>query len=291
MRRVTKRCAAKALVGVLGLASSHDKSHAAQRIRSRWQSLPATPSLPTQGRSSLADINGTNIFYAQFGAGAPLLFLHGGLANSNYWGRQIEAFSRDYLVLAMDTRGHGRSAATSEAFSYDLFARDVIALLDLLHLPKVTVIGWSDGAITGLQLAITAKERINKLFAFGANVSVGGLRKGGSASSVFSEYVARCKDEYETLSPHPERWHVLVDGLRSMWRSSPNFTARELDRIIAPTTISDGMYDEVIRSGHSKEIADKIPGAKLVMQQEVSHFAMLQDSRQFNQAVSEFLRS
>jgi pimeloyl-ACP methyl ester carboxylesterase len=141
----------------------------------------------------------------------------------------------------------------------------------------VTVIGWSDGAITGLQLAITAKEQVNKLFAFGANASVSGLRKGGSASRVFSEYMARCRDEYETLSPHPDRWHVLVDELRSMWRSSPNFTARELGRIIAPTTISDGMYDEVIRSGHSKEIADKIPGAKFVLQQEVSHFAMLQD--------------
>jgi alpha-beta hydrolase superfamily lysophospholipase len=122
MRRVTRRVAVEALVGVLGLASSHDKSYATQRIRARWQSLPATPSLPTQGRSSLADINGTNIFYAQFGTGAPLLFLHGGLANSNYWGRQIEAFSCDYSVLVMDTRGHGRSTATSEAFSYNLFA-------------------------------------------------------------------------------------------------------------------------------------------------------------------------
>jgi pimeloyl-ACP methyl ester carboxylesterase len=191
----------------------------------------------------------------------------------------------------MDTRGHGRSPVTSSVFSYRAFSTDVIALLDFLQIPQVMMVGWSDGAITGLQLAVTAKHRIAKLFAFGANTSNSGLKKGGSGSKVFSEYAARCKIEYASLSPRPDRWPQLNEGLRAMWRSEPNFTAQELGRIITPTAISDGMYDEIITPQHVKQIAKTIPGAKLIMQPEVSHFAMLQDPSQFNRVLSDFLET
>lgn len=287
------------IIGAVGGVRFTDESDASRRTDiskqtselslAKWQSLPATPSLPANGRSSLAELNKTKIFFTQFGDGDPLLFLHGGLANSTYWGHQIEAFRDKYSVLVMDTRGHGRSPVTSSRFSYELFAKDVIALLDFLHIPKVTLIGWSDGAITGLQLAVTAQERLNKLFAFGANASIHGLKNGGASNKVFSEYISRCRTEYSKLSPQPDRWHILVDGLRSMWRSSPNFSSKDLGKVMVPTTISDGVYDEIIAPEHVKEIADKIPGCRLVMQDEVSHFAMLQDPLQFNRALSEFI--
>jgi pimeloyl-ACP methyl ester carboxylesterase len=257
----------------------------------KWRTLPATPPLPPNGRPGLAPINETSIFFAQFGAGPPLLFLHGGLGNSNYWGRQIEEFSAKYSVLVMDTRGHGRSPVTSSVFSYRVFGTDVIALLDHLQIPQAMIVGWSDGAITGLQLAITAKDRITKLFAFGANTSNSGLKKGGAGSKVFSEYAARCKTEYANLSPRPDRWPQLNEGLRAMWRSEPNFTAQELGSIVTPTAISDGMYDEIIMPLHVKQIAKTIPRAKLIIQPEVGHFAMLQDPLQFNQVLLEFLET
>jgi alpha-beta hydrolase superfamily lysophospholipase len=111
----------------------------------KWRELPPTPPLPLHGRRRYAEINGTSIFFAQFGEGAPLVFLHGGLANSNYWGNQIEAFSSKYSVLVMDTRGHGRSPVTSSIFSYKVFATDVLALLDFLNIDRATIVGWSDG--------------------------------------------------------------------------------------------------------------------------------------------------
>ena len=121
----------------------------------------------------------------------------------------------------MDTRGHGRSPFAVRAFSYGLFAQDAIGLLDFLQIPKAAVIGSSDGAITGLQLAITKPDRISKLFAFGANSTLGGL---GAKNAVFAAYAARCKVEYGELSPHPEKWPQLMDGLRAMWRTEPNLT-------------------------------------------------------------------
>jgi pimeloyl-ACP methyl ester carboxylesterase len=189
----------------------------------------------------------------------------------------------------MDTRGHGRSSVTSPSFSYGLFAKDVVDLLDFLKIPEVSVVGWSDGAITGLQLAMTKPDRVSRLFAFGANSSLDGLKANGAKSSVFVSYGRRCKAEYALLSPHPEKWPQLVDGLRVMWRREPNFTERNLAAVKVPTAISDGEYDEIIKRDHTERMARIIPSARLVILPEVSHFAMLQNPVQFNKSVIEFL--
>ena len=255
-----------------------------------WLTLPPTPALPSTTRTDVITVNGTPIFFAQFGEGPEVLLLHGGLANSNYWGYQVQELAKMFSVTVMDTRGHGRSPLRSRHLSYEIFADDVSGLLDLLKIPAVSIIGWSDGAITGLQLAMNQPNRVSKLFAFGANSSVDGLKKDTSRTRVFASFVARCKTEYAQLSPHPEKWSLLMDSLRVMWRSEPNFTKRRLASLNIPTTLSDGDHDEIIKSDHTKQIADEIPGARLVIQHEVSHFAMLQNPRQFNETVIDFLK-
>jgi pimeloyl-ACP methyl ester carboxylesterase len=261
----------------------------ADHHKAAWLSLPPTPGLPSTLRHGLADLNGIPIFFAQFGEGPPVLLLHGGLAHSNYWGHQIEALAASFAVTVMDTRGHGRSPVASGVFSYAAFAEDAAALMDHLNIPAAAVIGWSDGAITGLQLAMTRPERVSRLFAFGANSSLDGLIPGGAKNPVFAAFGSRCRTEYAALSPHPERWARLTEGLRHMWRTEPNMTAPMLGRVKAPTTISDGEHDEIIRREHTARMAAAIPGARLVMQPGVSHFAMLQDPAQFNAAVLDFL--
>jgi pimeloyl-ACP methyl ester carboxylesterase len=254
-----------------------------------WLTLPPTPSLPTPKRSDVVTVNGTPIFYAQFGDGPPVLLLHGGLGSSNYWGHQIQALAENFTVTVMDTRGHGRSAVTSPKFGFSVFADDTAALLGVLGIAQVAIVGWSDGAITGLQLAMTRPGLVSKLFAFGANSSVGGLKAGGARTPVFASYAARCAREYAQLSPHPERWSELTGGLGVMWRSQPNFAKRQLAAITAPTVISDGEYDEIIKREHTEQIARDIPKARLMILPAVSHFAMLQNPSQFNRALSEFL--
>src|SRR5438046_7559024 len=116
-----------------------------------WQSLPPTPSLPTPAKSGYAPVNGIRMFYAVFGQGLPVLLVHGGLGNSNYWGEVIPILVRNhYEVIVADSRGHGRSTRTAEPYSYELMASDVLALLDYLRLTKVNSVGWCDGAILGL---------------------------------------------------------------------------------------------------------------------------------------------
>jgi pimeloyl-ACP methyl ester carboxylesterase len=178
---------------------------------------------------------------------------------------------------------------TSQSFSYAIFAEDVARLLDFLEIPTVSVVGWSDGAITGLQLAMTYPKKVSRLYAFGANSSVDGVKTDGSRSHVFTSFAERCRAEYTTLSPHPEKWPELVGGLRTMWQAEPNFSKEKLASVKPPTTISDGEHDEIIKRDHTEHIAAAIPGARLVIQPEVSHFAMLQNPAQFNKSLIEFL--
>ncbi len=259
------------------------------RVETPWLTLPPTPAWPPPRNSDLAAVNGTKIYYAQFGEGEPVLLLHGGLGSSNAWGHQIPELAKRFSVIAMDTRGHGRSPVTSTAFGYRLFADDVAALLDHLAIAKASIVGWSDGAVTGLALAMTRPERVAKLFAFGANSTPAGLKPNGARNPVFAAYARRCQAEYLQLSPHPEKWPQLVDRLRAMWRSQPSFSRQQLARITAPTAVSDGDHDEIIRREHTEAMARQIPGARLMMLPRVSHFAMLQNPAQFNAALLEFL--
>jgi len=100
---------------------------AAAGVEPQWLTLPPTPSLPKAEQSGYAPINGIKIWYATFGNGEPVLLLHGGLANSNYWGNQVPALARSYRVIVMDSRGHGRSTHDERPYGYDLMASNVLA--------------------------------------------------------------------------------------------------------------------------------------------------------------------
>ena len=110
-----------------------------------------------------------------------------------------------------------------------------------------------------------------------------------SSSRVFGEFTGRVGREYSRLSPHPERWAQLVGGLKVMWRSQPNFTPTMLGAIAVPTLIYAGEHDEIVRRDHTEQMARHIPGARLVVQPDVSHFAMLQDPLRLTRTMIEFL--
>jgi pimeloyl-ACP methyl ester carboxylesterase len=175
----------------------------------------------------------------------------------------------------------------SRDFGYRKFAEDAAGLLDFLQIPAVVIVGWSDGAVTGLQLALMQPDRVSKLFAFGANSSAARLKR--DQTGVFASFVARCQTEYRQLSPSPEKWSQLVGGLRGMWRTQPNFTKEQLRSLKVATAISDGDHDEIIKLEDTRRIASEIPSAQMMIQPGVSHFAMLQNPEQFNKAVIDFL--
>lgn len=255
-----------------------------------WLGLPALAPLPAARWSEIRTADGATLAYAEFGSGSrPVLFLHGGYGSSTCWSQQIASLSGPYRVIALDTRGHGRSALTSKTFGYPAFAKDVDTLLARLGIASTAVVGWSDGAITGLQLAMTYPERVDRLFAFAANVTPDGTLAGASRTPTFASYVARCKAEYGTLSKHPERWPDLIAGCGVMWKREPNFAWPSLGKIRARVAVAVAAHDELIRPDHAARIAGTIQGAKLVTLPDVSHFAMYQDPAGFTSALATFL--
>ncbi len=260
----------------------------ARAAEPQWLTLPPTPTLPPALQSGLAPVNGIKIWYATFGRGAPVILLHGGLANSNYWGKLVRALEPHYRVIVMDSRGHGRSTRDARPYGYDLMASDVMALMDFLNVPKAALIGWSDGAIIGLDIAMHHPERLTKVFAFAANSDPSGVAD-IAHSPVFNAFIARAQKEYEALSPTPTEYKSFLAQITKMWETQPHWTAADLQKITVPTWIVDADHDEAIKRENTEFMAANIPGAGLLIQPEVSHFSFLQDPAQFNADVLHFL--
>lgn len=268
----------------LGLIAS---SVAAQTVP-RWMTLPPTPSLPTPDKSGLAPVNGISIWYASFGSGPPVILLHGGLANSNYWGNQVPVLAKSHRVIVMDSRGHGRSTRDSKPYGYTLMASDVIGLMDYLGVPQAAIVGWSDGAIIGLSLAMSHPNRVSRLFAFAANSDPSGV-KDVTKSPVFTAFIARAEKEYQALSATPTEYKKFVDEISTMWMTQPHWTATDLAAIKVHTWIVDADHDEAIERPNTEFMAQSIPDAGLLLQPEVSHFSMLQAPEQFSDDILRFL--
>jgi pimeloyl-ACP methyl ester carboxylesterase len=258
------------------------------RAEPQWLTLPPTPSLPTPIKSGYAPVNGIKIWYATFGHGTPVMLLHGGLANANYWGELVPALASHYQVIVMDSRGHGRSSRDAEPYGYDLMASDVLAVMDFLKIDKAALVGWSDGGIIGLDIAMHHPERLSKLFAFAANSDPGAV-KDVNQSPVFTAFIARAKTEYEKLSPTPTEYTAFFAQITKMWETQPHWTADDLAAIKVPTWIVDADHDEAIKRDNTLFMADHIPGSGLLIEPQVSHFAFLQDPQQFSADVLHFL--
>jgi pimeloyl-ACP methyl ester carboxylesterase len=255
----------------------------------RWQTLPPTPA-PVQGtRTGYASVNGIKLFYAEVGHGPPVVMLHGGLANSDYLGNQARVLAAHHRVILLDSRGHGRSTRDARPFGYDLMSDDVIALMDKLKIGRADVVGWSDGAIIGLDLALHHTDRVGRVFAFAANVTTDGVIEGVEKNPTFAAYMARAGKEYARLSATPKQYAGFVEQISKMWASQPNWSAADLHSITSPVLVIDGDHDEAIKREHTEYIAATIPAARLVILPDVSHVAFLQDPSGFNAALLEFL--
>ena len=254
-----------------------------------WQTLPPTPPPVPGEHTGHAEVNGISLYYATIGRGPPVVLLHGGLANSDYWGNQVRVLLPRHTVILMDSRGHGRSTRDSRPYGYDLMADDVAGLLDTLHIRRADVVGWSDGAILGLDLAIRHPDRVGKIFAFAANTVTSGVQEGVEKNPTFARYIERAGHEYARLSATPTQYDEFVAQISKMWNTEPNWTDAQLQSIKTPVLVVDGDHDEAIKRAHTEYIAATIPGAGLLILPNVSHFAFLQDPVLFDDALLHFL--
>ena len=125
-----------------------------------------------------------------------------------------------HTVILMDSRGHGRSTRDARPYGYDLMADDVVALMNSLKVAKADIVGWSDGAILGIDLAMRHKDKLGKVFAFAANTMTSGVKDGVEKNPTFAAFIERAGHEYSAHSATPKQYASFVEQISRMWANS-----------------------------------------------------------------------
>lgn len=251
-----------------------------------------TPTAPVHDDGHYAAVHGIRMYYESHGKGAPLLLLHGGAGNGMQFSHQVPAFERTHRVIVPDLRAQGRTTDGPGPLTFHGMAEDIVALLDHLHVRRVDVMGWSDGGVVGLDLAIHHPDRVRRLVTFGANFSPDGLNAPDVAwaqSATADSFGPGMEEGYRKLAPDPDHYKVAMTKILTLWRTEPNFTPAELGSIKARTMIAGGEHD-VVRPEHLEALAAAIPGARLWIVPGASHSVMMEQPELVNRTVLDFLR-
>lgn len=256
----------------------------------KWKVAPVPPPMPTADESGFAEVNGIEMFYSIYGKGkgAPILLIHGGLGSGDVWSFEVPDLSKKHEVIVADSRGQGRSTRNKDKLTYHLMAEDYVALLDFLKTGKVTLVGWSDGGIIGLDIAMHHPDVLRRLFAQAPNVTPDGLTSIPVVDPPQEESTVPLEEP--PLSKVERQQKARERTFRKLWATEPHYTRDDLSHITVPTVIAIGDHDPVIKPEHIAYIVDSIPGARLVVLKNVGHPANEQDPKQYLDAVKTFMR-
>src|SRR5258708_2995660 len=229
------------------------------------------------------ETRGFRMYYETYGSGEPLLLIHGNGGSIDNFGNNIPFFSRHYRVIAVDSRAHGNSKDPADSLTFEMMADDFNALLDSLHVDSCYVIGWSDGGINGLLLAIRHPGKVRKLAITGANLWA-------DTTGLTPFAYNRIKQENEDLRKKPQTADVKnklkISGLDLY---QPNITPGQLRMISCPTLVIGGDHD-VIPVQHTVLIAESIPRSYLWIIPESGHSTPVVKKDQFNALVEDFFK-
>ena len=214
--------------------------------------------------------------------------LHGLLGSSLQFVNQIPEFAQHYQVIAVDSRGQGRSTYGTGPITFELMVDDVLGVMDHLGIDNANVVGWSNGGTIALLLAMEHPERLRTVVAYGALYTAAGNWMDPEAEEMVMGMGERTTQEYLAISPHPERLDEIVTELFAL---NPEWTEEQVGAITVPVLILDGEHDEVVTADQPTTLAARIPGAPLVLMPDTGHFAVYEQPAEFNRIVLEFLAS
>ena len=212
------------IVLLLTLLSLYSSAQAPKKLMHFMQSDPSPEGAIPYGNNPKAghylNTGDANIYYEIYGKGKPVVVLHGGIFGSTYeMATFIDSLSKGFQVIAVSTRGHGKSEMGSEIPSYERKAKDVSTIIQAVTKDSVTVVGFSDGAYTGYYLAGLYPEKVQKLVAIGA-----GEWKRGSRTFNLNRKDAFGLDslywqQQLALMPEPEKIDRWFASLNSYYNS------------------------------------------------------------------------
>jgi pimeloyl-ACP methyl ester carboxylesterase len=242
-------------------------------------------------------VGDAKIYYETYGSGGtPLVLLHGGLYGYiEEFGELIEDMSKHRRVIAIATRGHGKSELGAQPFSYTLFAQDAFTVIRHETMEKVDVLGFSDGAVTSYTLTAAHPELVRRLVAIGGPRALADwtaqaqadLRasKPGDVERDSPQFVAQRK----TLMPAPQKWDEFIQRLTRMWLDPVYVTDAQIRSIKAPTLIIAGDHDPYNQTEKLLELYHLLPDGELAIIPGCGH-VVLDCKGQFTiRAIEDFL--
>ena len=238
--------------------------------------------------SHRVQVNGISLYYETYGQGPPVLVLHGAggfLETMHYF---ISGLSPTHTVIAVDSRGQARSTDGPGPLTYAAMGDDMIKLLDALKIERCDVVGWSDGGIVGLDMAMKHPDRVRRLVAIGANYDSNGVDPKAFGPDAAAEIAQQIKPFYDRVAPDPSHFPVMVKKITMMVTTLPHYTLADLGRIRARVLIVAGEHELILRP-HTDSLAAAIPGAQKIIVQGASHFGPLEMPDRYNEIVLKFL--
>lgn len=253
--------------------------------------VPAMAAAPLPPNGHVVQTGNIMTYYEEYGSGPPLIVLHGAAGSTSDWANIAPELAKSYRVILVDSRGRGRSSDDSTPLTYHQMMSDTLLLMDALGITKAHLLGWSDGAIIGLDMAIHHPERLASL------VSYGGQYNAEAGTQFFEDFVRVMTindmkdwaDGYRAVSPQPERAELELEKIRSMLIYLPDFSKKQLKSITVPVLVLDGANEEIVEPTHARELSKLIPGAKLVIMPGTGHYAPLEQPTEFSRIVLDFL--
>lgn len=222
------------------------------------------------------------LHYIEKGSGEPLILLHGNGENSSYFVHQIAHFSKEYRVIALDTRGHGWSPRGLKPFSIVQFAEDLRDFMDQMSIYKAHILGFSDGGNIALTFALNHPERVKSLILNGANLNPKGVKSSVQWPIILEYKLTSCLSKRS----HPAKEKMELLGLMV---NEPNIEPGELDKLRIKTLVIAGT-DDMIKEEHTRLIYQSLPMARLAFVKG-DHFIANKCPEAFNKTVDDFLKA
>jgi pimeloyl-ACP methyl ester carboxylesterase len=235
--------------------------------------------------------NGLNMYYEEFGAGRPLILLHGGTSSSSTWQPYLHLFTPHFKVITPDSRAHGRTNNSLGKLSYALMARDVVAFIHELHLEQPLVYGYSDGGQIALELGIRFPDLCQALVIGAAwykfsPTYLNSLKSAGfeGPGQVNFERIQRDSPDWvvEMRREHPnpedpDYWKALFTQISEMWYTPLEYSEQDFQKITVPTLVYVGDRDGIIELEQAVDMYGMIPNAELLVVPGATHFTAEND--------------
>jgi len=240
------------------------------------QTLPDTLR-PTE--SGYADVNGVHMYYETYGAGTPLVLLHGGMLSIrlNFAGL-IPTLAQQHRVIGVELQGHGRTADIEREITPAALASDVVGLLDHVGVDRADVLGHSMGGAVAMELAISHGDRVRNVVPISVSVRPDGLHEDLTDQSRWAtsdrlptpEDFAEFREEYLRLSPHPEHFDEFLASLSASNADLQGWSDEQLAGITAPLLFVLGDRDFTTIE-HGAVMTGLVPGSQLAVLPGTTH--------------------